>query len=522
MKLTIGKRIVGGFTIVVVLCATLGAITYARFGGISDSVANATTDSFPSIINIEKLRSLQRYNTGKVMQHIISTDPAQMAGIEKEMAVTSGQIKEAMADYERTCYTESDKRMLADFKVIRDNYIAARSEVLDFSRANQSKEALASLYGKFMPAIAKVDESIEMQVNSNQAAADASIAALNDDIAVSRKILIAGVCATLVCSIVVAFFAARSINRALKTISSALAAGADQTSAASTQVAQSSQSLAQGASEQAASLEETSSSLEEIASMTKKNADTAHQASVLSAESKNLADKGKGTMSKMGGAIADIQKSARESAKIVKTIDEIAFQTNLLALNAAVEAARAGEAGKGFAVVAEEVRNLAIRSADAAKKTAELIEGSVQNAKNGVDISDEVAKSLDEITTATGKVNQLVSEIAAACQEQTQGVGQVNEAVQQMDKVTQSNAAAAEESAAAAEELTSQSEGLRSVVKELTILVQGASASTASPAAARPTKRTPPKARTKASNARDAFPLDEPPAADFSDFNIAA
>ncbi len=214
--------------------------------------------------------------------------------------------------------------------------------------------------------------------------------------------------------------------------------------------------------------------------MTKKNADTAHQASVLSTEAKAVSDKGNSAMSKMSAAISDIQKSATETAKIIKTIDEIAFQTNLLALNAAVEAARAGEAGKGFAVVAEEVRNLAMRSAEAAKNTSSLIEGSVQNAKNGVVIANDVAKSLAEITSASEKVNLLVAEIAAASQEQSQGVNQVNQAVQQMDKVTQSNAATAEESASSAEALTGQSEQLRQAVSELLKLVQGEGANIAS------------------------------------------
>jgi methyl-accepting chemotaxis protein len=273
----------------------------------------------------------------------------------------------------------------------------------------------------------------------------------------------------------VATLISRSIIRTLKHTANALDSGAEHLTAASAQVSASSQSLAQGASESAASLEETSSSLEIISSMAKKNADTAHQASVLSSEAKTISDKGNNAMSKMSVAIADIEKSALQTAKIIKTIDEIAFQTNLLALNAAVEAARAGEAGKGFAAVAEEVRNLAMRSAEAAKTTAGLIEGSVQNAKNGVVIADQVAQVLAEITSASGKVNQLVVGIAAASTEQSQGVGQVNQAIQQMDKVTQSNAAAAEECAASAEELNSQSEQVRTIVGDLRALVYGRS-----------------------------------------------
>jgi methyl-accepting chemotaxis protein len=258
-----------------------------------------------------------------------------------------------------------------------------------------------------------------------------------------------------------------SLNLAVENLDKALqqvAIGADQVGAASLQVSSGGQSLSQGASEQASSLEEISSSLQEMSSMTKQNAISAREAKGVAEEAHGSADKGVESMNRMSMAINKIKLSSDATAKIVKTIDEIAFQTNLLALNAAVEAARAGDAGRGFAVVAEEVRNLAMRSAEAAKNTANLIEEAVKNSENGVAINSEVLKNFQEITDKINKVSQVVAEIAAASDQQDQGISQVNKAVEQLNLLTQQNAANAEESASAAEQMSSQSEQMQSMV----------------------------------------------------------
>ncbi len=243
----------------------------------------------------------------------------------------------------------------------------------------------------------------------------------------------------------------------------------DQVSSGSQQVSDSSQSLSQGATEQASSLEEVSSSITEIASQTKTNADNAGQANNLSASAKDNANNGNAQMKNMVEAMNDINESSSEISKIIKVIDEIAFQTNQLALNAAVEAARAGVHGKGFAVVAEEVRNLAMRSAEAAKETTELIEGSSKKVENGSKIADETAKALEEIVDGVSKVTDLVSEIAEASNEQAGGIDQVNTALGQIDQVTQSNTANAEESAAASEELSSQAAQLKQMISKFNL-----------------------------------------------------
>jgi methyl-accepting chemotaxis protein len=213
--------------------------------------------------------------------------------------------------------------------------------------------------------------------------------------------------------------------------------------------------------------------MEEMASMTKQNADNAQQANGLAQESRTMAEQGIDAICQMNDTMTQIQKSSDETAKIIKVIDEIAFQTNLLALNAAVEAARAGEAGKGFAVVAEEVRNLAIRSAEAAKNTTTMIEGAVENAKQGAEITEKAAGALEQILASVAATADIIGEIAAASGEQSQGIDQINAAIAQMDKVTQQNAANAEESASASEELKSQADHMKGIVVRLVRLVGG-------------------------------------------------
>ena len=259
-----------------------------------------------------------------------------------------------------------------------------------------------------------------------------------------------------------------AINTAVENLDGSLQQvniASDQVASASAQIGTGSQALAQGASEQASSLEEISSSLQEMASMTKQNTGNAIEAKGLTENTKQSTMRGVESMNRLSEAVRAIKSSSDQTAKIVKTIDEIAFQTNLLALNAAVEAARAGEAGKGFAVVAEEVRNLAMRSAEAAKNTANLIEESSKNADNGVAFNQEVLKNLNEINNEVNKVSEMMAEIAAGSEQQSQGIDQINTAVEQMNQLTQHNAANSEESASAAQELGSQAQEMRQMVE---------------------------------------------------------
>ncbi len=269
----------------------------------------------------------------------------------------------------------------------------------------------------------------------------------------------------------------RSITRPINDIIQRLSLGADHITSASGETAQSSTEMAEGAIHQAQRMVETSAHLEVLMKMARDNQDNALSANNVAAEVKAATDLGRSAMGGMTNAINLIMNSADETSKIIKTIDEIAFQTNLLALNAAVEAARAGDAGKGFAVVAEEVRNLAQRSAEAARNTSTLISDSTTNAQNGVRVTAEMSDTLDRIVAGIDKVTTLVGKVSQASEDQAGGVEQIGQVVIQMDEITQNNAAKAEESASSSEELSAEAVELRSMVANLTMLIEGQSES---------------------------------------------
>ncbi len=417
---------------------------------IEEALALEERDKALNIFRKETENSLH-----KVKKHIASAIELEGKHGELINSLHKKFVKEtlpALADTRKALYAVNDRaeKMLAGMK-------KAKSIFEGSTKANLEKvqKGLGQLNNKAFDIAKKQDEETKQAMGSIQMTI----------IGFSFIAALAGIFLAIVIG--------RSIIMRLSDVIDSLSKASEQTTSASGQVSSASQQMAEGASEQASSLEEISSSLEEMTSMTKQNADNSQRATDLAGDASQAAGRGTNAMVRMAETIERIKHSSDETAKIVKTIDEIAFQTNLLALNAAVEAARAGEAGKGFAVVAEEVRNLAQRSAEAAKNTAELIEGALKNADAGVTASSDVEKALSEITQQVGQVVDVISEVSAASKEQAQGIEQVNSAVAQMDTVTQSNASNAEETASASEELSAQAVELDRLVGELSELVGG-------------------------------------------------
>jgi len=471
---TIGKRIALGFAGVIIIALALGAFAYAWLLAIKGHTDQITKQSFPTIELVYRAQKNAQDSTQLLYKHIAGADKDDMARLEAALSAGSADNTLVYGKLEKLVTGEKGSALLDHVKAARAQYNQNRAEVLAASRqATNDAAAYRMARTRLDSAADNYDVALETLMNFIRIDADNASAGIQSALWSSQIGILLGMGLAAFLGIGLAFFISRGARKVLHRVASALDDGSNQVASAANEVSSSSQSLANGASEQAASLQETSASLEEISSMTKQNADNAQTTKDLANQARVNADAGAGDMQLMSQAMQEIKSSSDDIAKIIKTIDEIAFQTNILALNAAVEAARAGEAGMGFAVVADEVRNLAQRSAQAAKETAAKIETAINKTAQGVQMSEKVAQGLAQIVTHIRKVDQLVAEIASASKEQSDGIGQVNMAVTQMDKVTQGTAASAEESAAAAEELSAQAETMKQAVAELFRLVAG-------------------------------------------------
>ncbi|WP_158277419.1 methyl-accepting chemotaxis protein [Opitutus sp. ER46] len=467
---TIGKRVVvmATFLCVVSMLVTLGSVVGMRL--IENRGRAVSQKSLPGVIETSTMNYLPMINMVRLYRLLDSTNAADRAAIEEATLEDTKKFRAADKVYAATLSTPEEKAEYDKLGRIHEHYLELRQKYLSLVETDR-EQARRVLTIDMVGALTEFSNQTLAIVARNAREGEANGNALVTAVRrTSVTIIVVGVLGILL-GAAMAVFTIRTTNKALGNVASALNEAANQVGGASDQVASASQSLAEGASAQAASLEETSASLEEIDGQTRRNAENAGNARTLSDDTRQSTEQGTQQMHEMVAAMADIKTSSDNIAKIIKTIDEIAFQTNILALNAAVEAARAGDAGAGFAVVADEVRGLAQRAAVAARETAEKIDDSIAKSARGSELSTRVAERLTEIADKASKMNQLVTEIATSSNEQAQGLAQVGKAVTQMDKVTQANAGSAEETASAAAEMKAQSATMLENVDALLRLV---------------------------------------------------
>ncbi len=332
-----------------------------------------------------------------------------------------------------------------------------------------NEQAMEKSYSKQIEALPLLDKLVE--VNAKEIRNAKKIA--EEEAARDKMIAVFGMLLGAITALSLGIYLSLSISRPVNRIVEGLFQGAEQVVDAATQIASASQSLAEGASEQAAAVEQTSASISEMVGSALKNAEDSDQTNLSMSQASQAVENAELSINHLSDSMEKISQASASTQKIIKTIDEIAFQTNLLALNSAVEAARAGEAGAGFAVVASEIRSLAMRSAEAARTTAELIDGTVRQIHAGEDIVSDVRDIFENISSRAKDVSRSVSDIAISSKALAEGVGFVNQAITDVNVVIHQNAANAQQCAATSEEMSAQAEVMKQFAAELLVLVKG-------------------------------------------------
>ena len=474
-KWSIGKRLftgVGALVALIVLSGTVSIWTGRTMKAQLDETTQRTARTLSLALSIADDAVTLSNEQRRLLLAGLGDDKA---GVEQARHATEETRQTNLKRLEEITGLLDDKGDLANVQVIAGKlreWDATNGQVQQFMAAGSVSEAWDVGRAKSSPLLDEVRKTAKQLVAHQDQRFAASVADSDRTNNLMLLVTVAVLAASLLMAAIV-IYSVRSIIALLRQMSKELAEGAQQVASASSQVAGTSQALSQGATQQAASLEETSASMEEMASITRQNAENSHRATEMANEAAHLTATANTALGEMVNSMGAIKESSDKVAKIIKTIDEIAFQTNILALNAAVEAARAGEAGMGFAVVADEVRSLAQRSAQAAKDTAALIEESIGRANEGQQRVGQVSNAVTAMSESSTRIKGLIEEVSVASRQQAQGIDQVTHAVSQMEKVTQTTAANAEESAAASEELSAQAETAMAVVNRLASLVDG-------------------------------------------------
>jgi methyl-accepting chemotaxis protein len=504
-NLRIGVRLGAGFGLLIVF--TLAAVVLAtlRFSQVAEVNTRIIDSDWVKAEAANTINATTRANARRTMELLIVSDPAQLAQVRTRIAENKKTIDEALATLDRLIYLPEGKQLLADLKTRRGLYVSSFGKVGQLVDAGDREGATRLMLSETLPALDALQGPIDQLTTLQKRIVMDSSAELQTSIGTSRLLLVLLGGVSLVVAVGFAWWVTRSITRpmaeavhlarrvaagdldqqvtlrsqdecgqllqALGDMSESLThivgrvrQGADTMATATSQIAAGNLDLSSRTEEQASALEQTSASMQELAQTVKQNFESGQHANRLAESASEVAVKGGAVVSQVVQTMEAINESSRRIADIIGVIDGIAFQTNILALNAAVEAARAGEQGRGFAVVASEVRNLAGRSATAAKEIKGLIIDSVSNVSEGCKLVEQAGSTMDEIVVHVRRVADLMREITEASQDQTSGIEQISQAVGQMDQVTQQNAALVEESAAAAQSLEHQSKQLQEAV----------------------------------------------------------
>ena len=505
LDMKIGAKMILGFIIVAIIAGTIGIVGIINLNTVNSANATVYSKITVPLGQLITIVDASQGISGRVDEILLSDTVEEMQVFEDEIAGLNEEYATAMDSFSETILTEEGQKLVKDTKESKIAFDEAVAEVIASAKNGEMDKARELMETKARPLQDSMDQNIQRMVEIKIAAATTSEQE-NSTRAASASLtmiimMIIGIVASIVLGVVISNVIKRPLNKLVNSaneladgnldisidiytkeetgalanafrqmtdkindVMSNINSASEQVAVGSEQVSQSSMSLSQGATEQASSIEELSASIEEIASQTRLNATNSDKAKEMSTSAQMYAKKGNEHMADMLKAMAEINESSTSISKIIKVIDDIAFQTNILALNAAVEAARAGQHGKGFAVVAEEVRNLAARSANAAKETTDMIEGSINKVEGGTRIANETAEALNKIVEGVSNATDLVGEIAVASKEQSIAVDQINQGISQISDVVQTTSATAEETAAASEELSGQAEMLKTQV----------------------------------------------------------
>jgi methyl-accepting chemotaxis protein len=464
-RLSVGAKLIASFSLILVLMLIMGVVSIWKLSDLNRNVTRLADEWIPARGAANQLNTATSDYRNAEFRHVLSDTDLEMA----EADVIQNEFREKIAEYKKVVddlsSSPEEDQILAGVTAAINKYYAISDRIMTLSREGKKEEATALLAGESRDARVAMDAEIAKELELNIKGCDDEVAKALSAYQTGRLVTLIVLGVNIVLGLVLAVMISRWFTKAIVEVDDI----SNSVASASQQLAAASEQLSSGAQQSASSLEETASSLEEITATVRQNADNADQANQLANSSRETAEKGGAVVAQAVDAMGEINRSSRKIADIITTIDEIAFQTNLLALNAAVEAARAGEQGRGFAVVAGEVRNLAQRSATAAREIKGLIEDSVQKVETGSELVNKSGETLGAIVTSVKRVTDIVAEIAAASREQTVGIEQINKAVAQMDQVTQSNASQTEEMSGTAVALSGQAEQLQAVVAQFNL-----------------------------------------------------